>query len=92
MELCCKAVKGECFTDYAEALQQFKPDMVLICTPPVLHIEQAVEAVQAGAHVFIEKPLSHESSGIQLLDSKRAATGEMCRSATTCVFIQACRF
>jgi glutamate-1-semialdehyde aminotransferase/spore coat polysaccharide biosynthesis protein SpsF (cytidylyltransferase family)/predicted dehydrogenase len=66
-ELCCKAVKGECFTDYAEALQQFKPDIVLICTPPVLHIEQAVKAVQAGAHVFIEKPLSHESSGIQLL-------------------------
>jgi glutamate-1-semialdehyde aminotransferase/spore coat polysaccharide biosynthesis protein SpsF (cytidylyltransferase family)/predicted dehydrogenase len=66
-ELCCKAVKGECFTDYAEALQQFKPDVVVICTPPVCHIEQAVEAVQAGAHVFIEKPLSHESSGIQLL-------------------------
>ncbi len=66
-EICCKAVKGECFTDYAEALQQFKPYMVLICTPPVLHIEQAVRAVQAGAHVFIEKPLSHESSGIQIL-------------------------
>lgn len=67
METCCKALKGECFTDYAGALKQFKPDIVLICTPPVLHIEQAVKAVQAGAHVFIEKPLSHESSGIQLL-------------------------
>jgi glutamate-1-semialdehyde aminotransferase/spore coat polysaccharide biosynthesis protein SpsF (cytidylyltransferase family)/predicted dehydrogenase len=38
-----------------------------MCTPPVYHVAQAMAALQAHAHVFIEKPLSHESSGIQVL-------------------------
>ena len=58
---------GNVFADYGEALQKFRPDMVLICTPPVYHVEEALAALQARAHVFIEKPLSHESSGIQAL-------------------------
>lgn len=60
LEQCSNEVKGESFSDYGEALQKFKPDMVLICTPPVYHVEEALAALQAGAHVFIEKPLSHE--------------------------------
>ena len=43
---------------------------MLICTPPVYHVEEALAALQARAHVFIEKPLSHESSGIQALISE----------------------
>jgi glutamate-1-semialdehyde aminotransferase/spore coat polysaccharide biosynthesis protein SpsF (cytidylyltransferase family)/predicted dehydrogenase len=60
-------VSGELFSDYKEALGKFKPDMVLICTPPVYHIDEALAALQAGSHVFIEKPLSHESAGVQVL-------------------------
>jgi len=58
---------GEIFSDYREALAQFRPDLVLICTPPVYHVEEALAALEARAHVFIEKPLSHESGGIQAL-------------------------
>jgi len=64
---CCGKLHGESFPDYGEALAKFRPDIVLICTPPVFHVEQALAALQAHAHVFIEKPLSHESSGIQTL-------------------------
>jgi glutamate-1-semialdehyde aminotransferase/spore coat polysaccharide biosynthesis protein SpsF (cytidylyltransferase family)/predicted dehydrogenase len=60
-------LNGETFSAYAEALQKFHPNIVLICTPPVYHVEQAFAALQAGAHVFVEKPLSHESSGIEAL-------------------------
>jgi glutamate-1-semialdehyde aminotransferase/spore coat polysaccharide biosynthesis protein SpsF (cytidylyltransferase family)/predicted dehydrogenase len=67
LEQCRVELKGEIFSDYGEALGKFKPDIVLICTPPVWHVEQALAALQARAHVFIEKPLSHESSGIQSL-------------------------
>jgi len=70
LEHCRKGVEGELFSDYREALQNFRPDFVLICTPPVCHVEQALAALRAGAHVFIEKPLSHESAGIQLLVSE----------------------
>ena len=71
LKQCRDELRGEVFTEifinYAEALQKFRPDIVLICTPPVYHVEQALAALQARAHVFIEKPLSHESSGIQAL-------------------------
>lgn len=67
MQQCRNDVQGECFSDYAEALASFKPDFVLVCTPPVCHVEEALLALQARAHVFIEKPLSHESSGIEVL-------------------------
>jgi glutamate-1-semialdehyde aminotransferase/spore coat polysaccharide biosynthesis protein SpsF (cytidylyltransferase family)/predicted dehydrogenase len=67
LKQCREELNGEVFGDYGEALQKFRPDMVLICTPPVYHVEEALAALRAQAHVFIEKPLSHESSGIQAL-------------------------
>ncbi len=70
LKRCREELSGEAFSDYAEALQKFTPEIVLICTPPVYHVEQALAALQARAHVFIEKPLSHESSGIEALISE----------------------
>jgi len=35
------------------------PGIVIVCTPPTLHIPIAMKAIDHGAHVFIEKPLSH---------------------------------
>jgi glutamate-1-semialdehyde aminotransferase/spore coat polysaccharide biosynthesis protein SpsF (cytidylyltransferase family)/predicted dehydrogenase len=67
LKQCREELGGEIFGDCGEALQGFKPDIVLICTPPVYHVEEALAALRAQAHVFIEKPLSHESSGIQTL-------------------------
>jgi glutamate-1-semialdehyde aminotransferase/spore coat polysaccharide biosynthesis protein SpsF (cytidylyltransferase family)/predicted dehydrogenase len=67
IEKCREEFKGEFFSDYGEALQHFQPNLALICTPPVYHVEQALAALRAYAHIFIEKPLSHESSGIQAL-------------------------
>jgi glutamate-1-semialdehyde 2,1-aminomutase/spore coat polysaccharide biosynthesis protein SpsF len=65
LEQCRKEVAGQPFSDYRDALNTFKPDMVFICTPPVCHVEEALLALRSQAHVFIEKPLSHESSGIE---------------------------
>jgi glutamate-1-semialdehyde 2,1-aminomutase/spore coat polysaccharide biosynthesis protein SpsF len=67
LKQCEQEIQGESFDNYDEALQKFAPDIVLICTPPVFHVENALAALRARAHVFIEKPLSHESSGIQVL-------------------------
>ena len=33
-----------------------RPDVVLVCTPPVAHREQTLAAFAAGAHVIVEKP------------------------------------
>jgi len=55
------------FLDFSQALSTGKPDAVLICTPPVFHVDQALEALNAGAHVFIEKPLSDQLDKIDYL-------------------------
>ena len=45
-------------TDYAEALARLKPDLVSIATYSDSHADYAVAALEAGAHVFVEKPLA----------------------------------
>ena len=44
------------YTDYDQALQDPKVDVVVICTPNHLHCEQAIKAARAGKHLLIEKP------------------------------------
>jgi len=64
------------FADYEQALAA-KPQIIVICTPAHLHIAMAARAVEAGAHVFIEKPLSTTMDGIDGLDAlvrERGAT------------------
>ena len=57
----------EGFTDFGDALCAVKPNIVFICSPTSIHIQQALEAVKAGAHVFIEKPLSHSMVEVEEL-------------------------
>jgi predicted dehydrogenase len=45
------------FTDPAAMYATVKPDAVLISTPHTQHYEQAVQALHAGCHVFMEKPM-----------------------------------
>jgi predicted dehydrogenase len=44
--------------DYEGALRELKPDVVSINTYSDTHADYAVMALEAGAHVFIEKPLA----------------------------------
>ncbi len=46
------------FSDYADALAKTRPDAVCISTYPDTHAEYAIMALEAGAHVFVEKPLA----------------------------------
>lgn len=41
-----------------EALLDARPDVVVIATPPDSHLPIALKALEAGAHVFCEKPLA----------------------------------
>lgn len=44
--------------DYTAALDRLKPDLVSINTYTDSHADYAIAAMQAGAHVFVEKPLA----------------------------------
>lgn len=45
------------FTDCAKMYKQAKPDAVVIATPHTLHFEQGMQALKAGCHVLMEKPM-----------------------------------
>lgn len=45
-------------TDYKEILQDEEVDAVLITTQHHQHAQQVIEALQAGKHIFVEKPLA----------------------------------
>lgn len=44
-----------------------RPDAVVICNPSALHLGVAIEAAEAGCHLFIEKPVSHIADGLDRL-------------------------
>src|SRR5262249_53705106 len=43
------------------------PEAAVVCTPPAHHVDVAWEALDAGAHLFIEKPIAHASAGVAAL-------------------------
>ncbi|MGA3258070.1 MAG: Gfo/Idh/MocA family oxidoreductase [Bryobacteraceae bacterium] len=47
------------YVDYRELLADRNVDAVFIMTPEHLHRDMAVAALQAGKHVYLEKPLAH---------------------------------
>jgi predicted dehydrogenase len=62
------------FSDYYEALKATKPDVVSINTYPETHGPYARAAIEAGCHVFCEKPLAETVEEAQaVVDAARAA-------------------
>ncbi len=76
------------FTDYAQALDTSKPDLVVISTYSDTHADYAVAAMRAGAHVFVENRWRQPwpmQSGWLLAPGKPAANS---RSAISCGIIR----
>lgn len=46
------------YSDLGDMIEKEKPDLVDICTPPQTHVRLAVEAMDRGCHVLIEKPMA----------------------------------
>lgn len=63
------------FTDYREMLAHPDVQAVCICTPPFLHVEQAIAALAAGKHVLCEKPVAPTLAGIDAIGDAARASG-----------------
>ena len=46
------------YADYHEMLACERLDLVSVCTPNHLHARAAIDALEAGAHVLVEKPMA----------------------------------
>ena len=58
------------FHDYKEMLAEVKPDAVVIVTPHTLHFPMAMDSLDAGAHVLLEKPMVNKVSEAHALIQK----------------------
>jgi predicted dehydrogenase len=62
------------FSDIADGLAQ-SPDLVVIATYSDSHADLAIRAMEAGAHVFVEKPLATTVADAQRVVAVAKATG-----------------
>jgi predicted dehydrogenase len=46
------------FSDHRKMLDSVKPDLVIIGTPDHWHALTCIDAIQSGAHVYVQKPIS----------------------------------
>lgn len=46
------------YSETQDMLAQAKPDGALVCTPTEHHLQPVLAALDAGAHVFVEKPIA----------------------------------
>src|SRR5215207_2711454 len=65
---------GKAFTSLTDALAAVDIDIVVACTPTGRHGEVAIEALQAGKHVIIEKPAETTVAKTdQIIEAQRKA-------------------
>ncbi|MDR2568764.1 MAG: Gfo/Idh/MocA family oxidoreductase [Oscillospiraceae bacterium] len=72
-----KKVKAKhIFTDFNDLVKLEELDMVDICTPNYLHSSIAVKALQAGKHVFCEKPDAISVEQVLAMESAAKQSGK----------------
>src|SRR4051812_7810788 len=55
------------FADHRELLAALQPDVVHVTPPPAAHFEVAADALAAGAHVIVEKPIVARAEDLEPL-------------------------
>ncbi len=63
------------FTDYRVMLQTTRPDVVHVTTPPTSHFRLGMDAVEAGAHVIVEKPATSTLAELETLVRRAQDSG-----------------
>lgn len=65
------------YTDPAAMYSEARPDAVAIVTPHTLHFEHGMQALDAGCHVLMEKPMVTDSAQAHALAARVAETGRV---------------
>ena len=64
------------YTDPLALLREQRPEVVHILTPPQSHFEMAKAALESGAHVFVEKPMTVNAEEAEALAEVARASGK----------------
>jgi predicted dehydrogenase len=63
------------FQDFGEMLDSVGPTVVHVATPPRSHFALAMETLEAGAHAFVEKPITSSYDELTALAEKASERG-----------------
>src|SRR5690349_5534871 len=55
------------YSDAAKMLREEAPDAVIVVGPPQMHEDVGVQVLEAGCHLFVEKPSSPTVAGAKRL-------------------------
>jgi predicted dehydrogenase len=70
------------FEDYRELLEEVKPEIVIVASPDHWHALMTIDACKAGAHVYVEKPISHTIREGQAMVKVARETGRVVQVGT----------
>jgi len=79
------------FTDHHKMLAEIRPDIVHITTPASSHYQLALDCLQAGAHVIVEKPITETFDQLEMLLRQGADRQKAVVEDLNCLFNRAPR-
>lgn len=70
---------GSVYVNFAELLEEQRPDVVHVLTPPQMHAALALQAMEAGCHVLVEKPMALSvQEADRMIDAAKAHGVKLC--------------
>jgi myo-inositol 2-dehydrogenase / D-chiro-inositol 1-dehydrogenase len=69
---------AEAFADWHSLLERGEAEAVLVCTPPRLHREVTVAALERGLPVYLEKPVARDLDDARVIVVAAERTGVVC--------------
>jgi len=60
-------IGGRCYRTLPALLEAERPEVISVCTDAAHHLESVMLAIEAGAHVLCEKPMSGYSQNIETM-------------------------
>ncbi len=70
------------YADYRELLQAVEPDIAIVATPDHWHALTAIASLESGAHLYLEKPISHTIDEGKAILAAARATGRKVQVGT----------
>lgn len=74
------------YADFGRMLAAERPDVVHVTTPPQSHLALAIQAIDAGCHVFVEKPFAMSAGDAARLIKYAEASGRKITTGWTYYF------
>lgn len=75
--------KAKVYPDYHDLLNDPEVEIVNICTPSGMHASMAIEALQSGKHVIVEKPMA-----MNMVDADRMIAAARLANRKLCIVLQ----